>query len=168
MASKHKECAFLALRGFICYLSYWKSGFFTQSRNTTERYRSGHNGDDSKSSVRPKGVPWVRIPPSPPFILLTVLDLKVYKSEPILNMFQERCPSGRRGTIGNRVCVNSAPRVRIPPSPPQPGYPLIAGSCATKSREPRQVRKEATVVGPFVCRRGAWLSSFFLSIPCLT
>jgi len=39
---------------------------------------------------------------------------------------------------------------------------LIAGSCATKSREPRQVRKEATVVGPFVCRRGAWLSSFNL------
>ncbi len=38
---------------------------------------------------------------------------------------------------------------------------LIAGSCATKPCEPRQVRKEATAVGPFVCRRGAWLSSFF-------
>ncbi len=129
----------------------------------TERYRSGHNGDDSKSSVRPKGVPWVRIPPSPPLILLTVQVLKVYKGEPILNMFnKERCPSGRRGTIGNRVCVNSAPWVRIPPSPPQSKNLLIAGSCATKSREPRQVRKEATVVGPFVCRRGAWLSSLLL------
>ncbi len=41
---------------------------------------------------------------------------------------------------------------------------LIAGSCATKSREPRQVRKEATVVGPFVCRRGAWLSSFQIKL----
>ena len=30
----------------------------------------------------------------------------------------ERCPSGRRGTPGKRVCVNSAPRVRIPLSPP--------------------------------------------------
>ena len=33
----------------------------------SERYRSGCNGADSKSAVRPKGVPWVRIPPSPPF-----------------------------------------------------------------------------------------------------
>src|SRR5690606_34673521 len=30
----------------------------------------------------------------------------------------ERCPSGRRSTIGNRVCVTSVPRVRIPLSPP--------------------------------------------------
>ena len=37
---------------------------------------------------------------------------------------------------------------------------LIAGSCATKPCEPRQVREEATAVGPFVCRRGAWLSFF--------
>ena len=32
----------------------------------TERYRSGHNGADSKSAVRLISVPWVRIPPSPP------------------------------------------------------------------------------------------------------
>jgi len=36
---------------------------------------------------------------------------------------------------------------------------LIAGSCATKDYKPRQVRKEAAVVIPFVCRRGAWLST---------
>ena len=36
---------------------------------------------------------------------------------------------------------------------------LVAGSCATKDYKPRQVRKEATVVIPFVCRRGAWLST---------
>lgn len=30
-----------------------------------ERYRSGHNGPDSKSGV-PLRVPWVRIPPAPP------------------------------------------------------------------------------------------------------
>ncbi len=37
---------------------------------------------------------------------------------------------------------------------------LIAGSCAIKARESRQIRKEATVVIPFMCRRGAWLSFF--------
>ncbi len=36
--------------------------------------------------------------------------------------------------------------------------PLIAGSCARKRREPRQVRKEATVPANFLCRRCAWLS----------
>ena len=35
---------------------------------------------------------------------------------------------------------------------------MIAGSCATKRYQPRQVRKEAAVVTSFVCRRGAWLS----------
>src|SRR5512139_2080179 len=39
---------------------------------------------------------------------------------------------------------------------------LIAGSCATKDYKPRQVRKEAAVVIPFVCRRGAWLSTRFV------
>lgn len=29
-------------------------------------------------------------------------------------------------------------------------FGLIAGSCATKNHEPRQVREEATVVSPFV------------------
>lgn len=42
-------------------------------------------------------------------------------------------------------------------------FVLIAGSCATKARKPRQVREEATVAGCFVCRRGAWLS-FFLQL----
>ena len=37
---------------------------------------------------------------------------------------------------------------------------VIAGSCATKNHEPRQVREEAAVVNLFVCRRGAWLSFF--------
>src|SRR6266849_1853312 len=36
--------------------------------------------------------------------------------------------------------------------------PLIAGSCAREHREPRQVRKEATVPAHSLCRRGAWLS----------
>ena len=36
--------------------------------------------------------------------------------------------------------------------------PLIAGSCAREGREPRQVRKEATVPADTLCRRGAWLS----------
>ena len=39
-------------------------------------------------------------------------------------------------------------------------FSLIAGSCATEPREPRQVREEATVARSFVCRRGAWLSFF--------
>ena len=39
---------------------------------------------------------------------------------------------------------------------------LIVGSCATKDYKPRQVRKEAAVVIPFVCRRGAWLSTSYL------
>ncbi len=37
---------------------------------------------------------------------------------------------------------------------------VIAGSCATKNHELRQVREEAAVVKLFVCRRGAWLSFF--------
>jgi hypothetical protein len=42
---------------------------------------------------------------------------------------------------------------------------LIAGSCATKDYKPRQVRKEATVVILFVCRRGAWLStSYYIEV----
>jgi hypothetical protein len=36
--------------------------------------------------------------------------------------------------------------------------PLIAGSCARERREPRQIRKEATVPVNSLCRRGAWLS----------
>ena len=40
-------------------------------------------------------------------------------------------------------------------------FGLIAGSCATKARKPRQVREEATVASYFVCRRGAWLSFFY-------
>ena len=39
---------------------------------------------------------------------------------------------------------------------------LIVGSCATKDYKPRQVRKEAAVVIPFVCRRGAWLSTSYI------
>jgi hypothetical protein len=35
---------------------------------------------------------------------------------------------------------------------------MIAGSCATESYQPRQVRKEAAAVTPSVCRGGAWLS----------
>ena len=42
---------------------------------------------------------------------------------------------------------------------------VIAGSCATKTRELRQVREEATVVRNFVCRRGAWLSFFLDPLP---
>jgi hypothetical protein len=37
---------------------------------------------------------------------------------------------------------------------------MIAGSCATESYQPRQVRKEAAAVTTFVCRGGAWLSPF--------
>ena len=44
----------------------------------------------------------------------------------------------------------------------QHDFSLIAGSCAIKVHELRQVREEATVVIPFVCRRGAWLSFFSL------
>ncbi len=46
--------------------SFLKDLKLKQNRFQAERYRSGHNGGDSKSSVRPKDVPWVRIPPSPP------------------------------------------------------------------------------------------------------
>ena len=34
--------------------------------------------------------------------------------------YPERCPSGRRCSTGNAVCITSAPRVQIPPSPPSP------------------------------------------------
>jgi len=36
---------------------------------------------------------------------------------------------------------------------PYPDFGLIAGSCATKNHEPRQVRKGATVMTLFVCHR---------------
>ena len=122
-------------------------------------------------------------------------------------MFQaraaERCPSGRRSTIGNRVfrqnrdrgfkshslrhsikvrswelgvrCKKNEKergefRVRSGREENRNGFSanselylglLIVGSCATKDYKPRQVRKEAAVVIPFVCRRGAWLSTSY-------
>ena len=44
---------------------------------------------------------------------------------------------------------------------------VIAGSCAIKTRKPRQVRKEAAVVILFMCRRVAWLSFFKAPFPHL-
>src|SRR3990167_11362324 len=60
----------------------------------------------------------------------------------------ERCPSGRRSTPGKRVYVNSVSRVRIPLSPRIVFESIVAsiGLFATLGCEPRQVRKEATVV----------------------
>ena len=86
-----------------------------------ERYRSGHNGTDSKS-VGGAIPTWVRTPPSPPF------DIYLYKRRrlvyPVAPCFMEtatkileRCPSGRRSTPGKCVYGNVS-RVRIPPSPP--------------------------------------------------
>ena len=46
----------------------------------------------------------------------------------------ERCPSGRRSTLGKRVC-RKAPRVRIPPSPPFESA-LETGGSASRSGLP--------------------------------
>ena len=66
----------------------------------------------------------------------------------------ERCPSGRRSTIGNRVCVNDVPRVRIPLSPPI--MVISVGPLATRNCELRQVRKEATAA--MDVGAGVWLA----------
>ena len=55
----------------------------------------------------------------------------------------ERCPSGLRSTIGNRVCgLKFTPWVQIPLSPPF----LWPGPARREDYKPRQVRKEAAVV----------------------
>ena len=46
-------------------------------------------------------------------------------SSPARGAIMESCPSGRRSTIGNRVGVTSASRVRIPRSPPLRYGPLV-------------------------------------------
>src|ERR1700674_3066207 len=55
------------------------------------------------------------------------------------------------GHRSHAVITNDVPMIK-------PCPPLIAGSCAREGREPRQVRKEATVPAATLCRRGAWLS----------
>jgi hypothetical protein len=45
-------------------------------------------------------------------------------SSPARGAIMESCPSGRRSTIGNRVGVTSASRVRIPRSPPFKIWPV--------------------------------------------
>ena len=71
---------------------------------------------DSKSGLGASPT-WVRLPPSPQkqFLITT-----------------ERCPSGRRGTIGNRV-YRKVPRVRIPLSPQLASLGFLSGA-AFRSR----------------------------------
>jgi hypothetical protein len=70
------------------------------------------------------------------------------------------------------VPLKRVPGVQIPPSPPYRDARsrpvrafefgcrlLMAGSCARRNREPRQVRKEAAVAEEPLCHREAWLSA---------
>src|SRR5947209_14292753 len=79
----------------------------------------------------------------------------------------ERCPSGRRGTPGERVypqgTEGSNPSLSVSPFTPTGTWVLwrwprglravAARSCARRRREPRQVRKEAAVPNVLLCRR---------------
>jgi hypothetical protein len=73
----------------------------------------------------------------------------------------ERWPSGLRCTPGTRVYASTvSSNLTLSASHLTCDSGVIAGSCATRNRKPRQVRKEAAVVKLLVCCRGAWLSFF--------
>ncbi len=80
-------------------------------------------------------------------------------------LIMERCPSGRRGTTGNRVC-REVPRVRIPLSPllsfmltvPLFEADRLYGSGRREAAELRQARKGATVGGVAGARSHLFLS----------
>jgi hypothetical protein len=64
--------------------------------------------------------------------------------------YTERCPSGRRGTPGERVCGSRT----LGSNPSLSAINLYwARPCATKDCEPRQAWKGATVSRHRVCRR---------------
>jgi hypothetical protein len=69
--------------------------------------------------------PWVRIPPSPP----ATCHSAPVGSRPAgaLRLIGERSPRGLGRRTGNAVWGNPS-RVRIPPSPPPPRSPCVAGS----------------------------------------
>lgn len=50
-------------------------------------------------------------------LALIPLQINAQKLRVVALSYGEECPSGRRSTIGNRVCVNTASWVRIPPPP---------------------------------------------------
>ena|SRR5690554_1496669 len=60
-------------------------------------------------------------------------------------MTLERCPSGRRCTLGRGVSSNRAPRVRIPLSPFYSPLVLMVDSVLSLFAQPRQDRKVAAV-----------------------
>ena len=64
----------------------------------------------------------------------------------------ERCPSGRRGTIGNRV-YRKVPRVRIPLSPPDRLRPRQPGSSSSGVRRASSSWRRASRSRPSLRRR---------------
>ena len=49
----------------MCVFVVYKNRLWKHTKQNMDRYRSGHNGPDSKSGSRASGS-WVRIPPCPP------------------------------------------------------------------------------------------------------
>ena len=104
-----------------------------------ERYRSGRNGVDSKSTWGSKALTWVRIPPSPPLFDDASLRRDV------------RVAEGARLEI---VCtLTKAYRGFKSPSLRHSiiSIVMIAGSRMATVCEPRQVRKEAAVAITGAC-----------------
>ena len=91
---------------------------------------------DWKSCVPLKRVPGVRIPPSPPASLFVIV-VRVRGEHELRDT----------STVARFGC-------RL----------LIVGSCARRSRKPRQVRKEAAVADLPLCHRGAWLSAMGIQL----
>ena len=68
--------------------------------------------------------------------------------------------SAESGVLSRQIdehrCVSLCTSARIQTQDSMRRIIIGAGPCATEPCEPRQVRKEATVSGQFVCRRITW------------
>ena len=91
----------------------------------TERYRSGHNGADSKifekvSVLSAKNLVFLRAPAVRKTEYFAVLSVSSFQKlwERFSDRHTESCPSGRRCSTRNAVS-RKGPRVRIPNSPPE-------------------------------------------------
>ena len=101
-----------------------------------EKYRSGHNGPDSKSGSLVRGS-WVRIPPSPPntgmppfqvvFLYLKIIDgIRTRRARPSMNkscglVNRERPKPTEMGGAGRQTLRSKG--CGIPPSPPNTEMP---------------------------------------------
>ena len=100
-----------------------------------DRYRSGYNGPDSKSGV-PARVPWVRIPPCPPFLYEKLLKFGsfsyFYRRFPLARCRIAALQSGGFATFLGICVFRRRKMVEIS----CPGRPLVVKVCGHESGFP--------------------------------